>query len=326
MADTEQPDLTAMTVQLLSAYFSNNQVPAGDIAGIIEATRGALEGKSETETPAPVEHVPAVSVRKSLGSREHIISMIDGRPYKTLKRHLATNGLTPAEYRERYKLPRDYPMVAPAYSEHRRAVAERLGLGRKASETVLKETSAAEQAVQEEAPAPTPVKKEKPKATRGKARTVKPGDDAPAVTSGQSPESAVASAPEKPRRSRAKEADPKPAIEAPVTAIETPESTPPALAAPAVSAASPPTSRKAKPTATKPAAKKPTKTAALKMSSDAKEPAGVKEAAAPPITRYSGSRNGENGFVRACPQEKEARDRHRRQVRRIAEAEGFQQA
>lgn len=131
VADTEQPDSTAMTVQLLSAYFSNNQVPAGDIAGIIEATRDALERKAVVETPAAPEHVPAVSIRKSLTSREHIISMLDGKPYKTLKRHLATNGLTPEEYRERYNLPKDYPMVAPAYSEHRRAVAQQLGLGRR---------------------------------------------------------------------------------------------------------------------------------------------------------------------------------------------------
>ncbi|MDE8366310.1 MucR family transcriptional regulator, partial [Klebsiella pneumoniae] len=60
-----------------------------------------------------------------------ILSMIDGKQYKTLKRHLSTNGLTPAEYRDRYKLPRDYPMVAPGYSEQRREVAKRLGLGRK---------------------------------------------------------------------------------------------------------------------------------------------------------------------------------------------------
>ncbi|WP_231746411.1 MucR family transcriptional regulator [Sphingobium baderi] len=131
VADTEQPDFTAMTVQLLSAYFSNNQVPAGDIAGIIEATRDALERKATVETPAAPEYAPAVSIRKSLASREHIISMLDGKPYKTLKRHLATNGLTPAEYRERYNLPKDYPMIAPAYSEHRRAVAAQIGLGRR---------------------------------------------------------------------------------------------------------------------------------------------------------------------------------------------------
>ncbi|MEZ0498139.1 MucR family transcriptional regulator [Sphingomonas sp. IW22] len=146
MADTEQPDFTAMTVQLLSAYFSNNQVPAGDIAGIIEATRDALERKATVETPATPEYVPAVSIRKSLSSREHIISMLDGKPYKALKRHLATNGLTPAQYRERYNLPQDYPMVAPAYSEHRRAVAQQLGLGRRVGAKSAAEAPAVEAA------------------------------------------------------------------------------------------------------------------------------------------------------------------------------------
>lgn len=288
MADTEQPDLTAMTVQLLSAYFSNNQVPAGDIAGIIEATRGALEGMGEAETPAPVEHVPAVSVRKSLGSREHLISMIDGKPYKTLKRHLATNGLTPAEYRERYKLPRDYPMVAPAYSEHRRAVAAKLGLGRKAGETAQKEAPIAEQAVQEAAPMPAPVKEEKPKRTPGKASAVKQGDEALGVTSGQTPESAPAAAPEKPKRSRAKGANTKSASEAPVIAVEMPEAAPMASATPGVSAAAAPAPapapapRKAKGAATKSVAKKPAaKKASPKTSSGAKKPAAAKEAAAP---------------------------------------------
>ena len=295
MADTEQPDLTAMTVQLLSAYFSNNQVPVGDIAGIIEATRGALEGKAEAETPAPVEHVPAVSVRKSLASREHIISMIDGKPYKTLKRHLATNGLTPAEYRERYKLPRDYPMVAPAYSEHRRAVAAKLGLGRKAGETAQKEASVTEQAVQEAAPTPAPVKEQKPKRAPGKASAVKQGDEALGVTSGQTPESAPASAPEKPKRSRAKGANAKPTIEAPVIAVETPEAAPMASVTPAVSAAAAPAPvpvpvpapapRKAKGAATKSVAKKPAaKKASPKASSGAKKPAAAKEAAAPSTT------------------------------------------
>jgi predicted transcriptional regulator len=291
VADTEQPDLTAMTVQLLSAYFSNNQVPAGDIAGIIEATRGALEGKGEAEAPAPVEHVPAVSVRKSLGSREHIISMIDGKPYKTLKRHLATNGLTPAEYRERYKLPRDYPMVAPAYSEHRRAVAAKLGLGRKASETVQKEAPVAEQAVQEAAPTHAPVMEQKPKRTSRKANTATPADEVAGIGLAQTPESTPAQVPEKPKRSRAKAPDAKPATEAPVIAVETPEAAPMASATPGVSAAAAPAPapapapRKAKGAATKSVAKKPAaKKASPKTSSGAKKPAAAKEAAAPSTT------------------------------------------
>ncbi|PBN41536.1 MucR family transcriptional regulator [Sphingobium sp. D43FB] len=199
MADTEQSDFTAMTVQLLSAYFSNNQVPAGDIAGIIEATRGALERKTEVEVPAAPDHVPAVSIRKSLGSREHIISMLDGKPYKTLKRHLAVNGLTPAEYRERYNLPKDYPMVAPAYSEQRRIVAQKLGLGRRVvvkaqdaapvveASPVVEATPVVEAApVVETAPAVST--EAKPKRGRGKAAAAKPSEQAEIVSSEPKPE------------------------------------------------------------------------------------------------------------------------------------------
>lgn len=84
-----------------------------------------------TEEPAGPEFTPAVSVRKSLASPDHIISMIDGKPYRTLRRHLSTHGMTPDEYRARYGLKKDYPMVAPTYSEQRRAMANKIGLGRK---------------------------------------------------------------------------------------------------------------------------------------------------------------------------------------------------
>jgi predicted transcriptional regulator len=77
------------------------------------------------------EHVPAISLRKSLGSKDHIISMIDGKPYKTLRRHLSTHGLTPEQYRERYNLKPDYPMVAENYSKQRRDMAKKIGLGQK---------------------------------------------------------------------------------------------------------------------------------------------------------------------------------------------------
>lgn len=131
MAEVEQPDLTTLTVQLLSAYVANNSVANEDLAGLIQATRKALAGEQAPVEPEAPEFLPAVSVRKSLASRDSIISLIDGKAYKTLKRHLATHGLTPEQYRERYKLPRDYPMVAPAFAEQRRKIAERIGLGRK---------------------------------------------------------------------------------------------------------------------------------------------------------------------------------------------------
>jgi len=137
MADADQSNLTTLTVDLLSAYVANNTIQHGDLAELIKSTHAALKIIDSPEPPAPVEpeHKPAVGLRKSLGSRAHIISMIDGKPYQTLKRHLSKHGLTPQEYRERYSLPRDYPMVAPAYSESRRAIAERLGLGRKVTRT-----------------------------------------------------------------------------------------------------------------------------------------------------------------------------------------------
>ena len=73
-------------------------------------------------------------MKASLASRDHILSLIDGKPYKSLKRHLSTRGLSPDDYRARYNLPATYPMVAPGYSEERRKVAKQLCLGRKKSE------------------------------------------------------------------------------------------------------------------------------------------------------------------------------------------------
>lgn len=138
MSEAEQPDYTTLTVQLLSAYFSNNTVPSDQLSHLIKSTRSALVGETEPATSTEPELVPAVTARKSLASPDHILSMIDGKPYKSLKRHLSAHGLTPAEYRTQYKLPKDYPMVAPAYSEQRRTVAKRLGLGRRRSDTDTK--------------------------------------------------------------------------------------------------------------------------------------------------------------------------------------------
>jgi len=128
------PDLIGLTVEVVSAFVANNALKSGDLAGLIRDTHAALAGlgdKPASDAPAEPEFTPAISVRKSLGKPEVIISMIDGKPYRALKRHLAARGLTPQQYRARYNLPADYPMVAPAYSEARRQVAKRLGLGRK---------------------------------------------------------------------------------------------------------------------------------------------------------------------------------------------------
>jgi predicted transcriptional regulator len=82
-----------------------------------------------------------VTVRRSLSSPDHIISLIDGKPYKSLRRHLGKNGMTPEQYRERYNLKADYPMVAPAYSESRREMAKKIGLGSKGRKAEAPEAS-----------------------------------------------------------------------------------------------------------------------------------------------------------------------------------------
>lgn len=132
MAEKTLNDITALTVQLLSAYVSRNTVPSEALANLIKTTRSALmdSPSAAVEEKATESFTPAVSVRKSLASPDHIISLIDGKPYKTLKRHLASHGLTPEQYRERYKLPTAYPLVAQSYSDARRAVARKLGLGK----------------------------------------------------------------------------------------------------------------------------------------------------------------------------------------------------
>lgn len=134
MDDTNKQDLTELTVEFLSAFVANNSVRSDDLPALIASTHAALLGLAapSAEPAASADHhQPAVTARKSLANRDYILSLIDGKPYKSLKRHLTGHGLTPADYRARYNLPATYPMVAPGYSDARREVAKRLGLGRK---------------------------------------------------------------------------------------------------------------------------------------------------------------------------------------------------
>jgi predicted transcriptional regulator len=116
---------------------SNTRTSADDVPSFLQSMHAALtklEAPAVAEEGGFTEFAPAVSVRKSLASRDHIISMIDGKPYRTLRRHLRSNGLMPDEYRQRYGLKPDYPMVAPSYSENRSAMAKTIGLGRKSKQ------------------------------------------------------------------------------------------------------------------------------------------------------------------------------------------------
>ncbi len=124
-------DLVEIAVEIVSAYVGNNALNATDLPKLIADVHGALV---RLNAPAPVEAVeplrPAVPIRKSI-TPDFLICIEDGKKFKSLKRHLAQLGLTPAEYREKWGLPSDYPMVAPNYSATRSALAHAHGLGRK---------------------------------------------------------------------------------------------------------------------------------------------------------------------------------------------------
>ncbi|MBB3938117.1 MucR family transcriptional regulator [Aureimonas phyllosphaerae] len=159
-----------MAVEITTAWLSNpnTRVAPEDVHTFLKNSHAALVGMidppveaSATPPEAPEDYQGAVSARKSLADPEIIISMIDGKPYKALRRHLAANGLTPGTYRERYGLKADYPMVAPNYSKRRAEVAKALGLGRK--RVASAEASADEAAASEAAAAPEPTAKLKGK-------------------------------------------------------------------------------------------------------------------------------------------------------------------
>jgi predicted transcriptional regulator len=133
-----------LAADIVSAFVSNNSVPSADLPALISSVHGALQNVAN---PAPVQTaekpVPAVPVKKSI-TPEAIISLIDGKPYKSLKRHLSGKGLTPEQYREQYGLPRDYPMVAPAYAQKRSELAKQSGLGQQRRKAAAKSADAGE--------------------------------------------------------------------------------------------------------------------------------------------------------------------------------------
>ena len=121
----------AMTADIVSAFVANNNVAANDLPSLITNTHAALSGISTGETPqAPAaKQEPAVSIRKSI-SPDFLICLEDGRKFKSLKRHLRTKyNLSPEEYRAKWGLPKDYPMVAPNYAKARSDLAKSMGLG-----------------------------------------------------------------------------------------------------------------------------------------------------------------------------------------------------
>ena len=119
-----------LTAQIVSAYVSNNTVPASDIPALINQVHAALSRVPNKATDAPLEPLkPAISLKKSV-TPEYIVCLEDGKKFKSLKRHLRTQyNMTPEQYREKWGLPADYPMVAPNYAAARSELAKQMGLG-----------------------------------------------------------------------------------------------------------------------------------------------------------------------------------------------------
>ena len=135
MADRSgiESELRRMTADVVAAYVSRNAIPAAQIAEVVQAVHGSLRGLGASApalTPTPALK-PAVPIKKSV-TADYLISLEDGRKLKSLKRHLRTrHGLTPEQYRAKWGLPSNYPMVAPNYSVARSDFAKKIGLGRK---------------------------------------------------------------------------------------------------------------------------------------------------------------------------------------------------
>lgn len=127
---SDKASLIELTADIVAAFVSNNSIVAADVPGVVRATYRAL-ANADTLEPEPLEpQAPAVPIKKSI-QPDHLVCLEDGRKFKSLKRHLFTRyGLTPQDYRDKWGLPKDYPMVAPAYAEARSKLAKAAGLGR----------------------------------------------------------------------------------------------------------------------------------------------------------------------------------------------------
>lgn len=139
----QNPDIITYAGDIVAAYVSNNPVPAAELPALIAKVHAALAGLAgagsvAAEPEIEVERPTPAQIRKSI-TDEGIVSFIDGKPYKTLKRHLTKHGLDHASYRQRYGLPAAYPVTASNYSAARSALARNLGLGRKPKSVLAKE-------------------------------------------------------------------------------------------------------------------------------------------------------------------------------------------
>jgi predicted transcriptional regulator len=127
--EAKKNGLLSMVTDIVSAHLSHNTVPVGDIPRLIHEVYGALTGLGQLPARSAERLEPAVPVKKSV-TADYIVCLEDGKKLKMLKRHLRTAyGLTPEQYREKWSLPADYPMVAPNYAKKRSSLARQIGLG-----------------------------------------------------------------------------------------------------------------------------------------------------------------------------------------------------
>jgi len=137
MADTESADdtLLTLTADIVAAHVSNNSVAVNDLPNLIQNVHGALSGISGSGAEPAVKPEPKVPIRSSI-KPDYIVCLEDGKKLKMLKRHLMTHyQMTPDQYRQKWGLNADYPMVAPNYAEQRRTLAKSIGLGTKRRKT-----------------------------------------------------------------------------------------------------------------------------------------------------------------------------------------------
>jgi predicted transcriptional regulator len=137
MADNEyaQDTLLTLTADIVAAHVSNNSVAVNDLPNLIQNVHGALAGIAGTSSAPEARPEPKVSIRSSI-KPDYIVCLEDGKRMKMLKRHLMTHyQMTPDQYRQKWGLATDYPMVAPNYAEQRRALAKSIGLGTKRRKT-----------------------------------------------------------------------------------------------------------------------------------------------------------------------------------------------
>jgi predicted transcriptional regulator len=160
-------DLTSITADIVSSYVANNAVHRADLPAVIASVHAALQGLVTPKQAEPEKQLqPVVSIRKSV-TPDFLISLEDGKKYKTLKRHLGKLGLTPAQYRAKWGLPDDYPIVAPNYALRRSELARSSGLGQQRRKTAAKAVVAPEETATAPAKASKPKRRGPSKKTRG---------------------------------------------------------------------------------------------------------------------------------------------------------------